>query len=752
MVEYVELSGTVENIIYRDDSSGYTVFVLVSADDENEEITCTGYLPSISKSDIATVTGNYVNNHKYGLQLNITSYIQSAPSTSDEMERYLASGAVKGIGPRLAKRIIKAFGDNSFEVFESFPEKLAQIKGISLEMAMRFSESFHEQSAHRLVMMLLQSYGLVGSVAAKIYKRYGENTAAVLKHNPYAMIEDIGGVGFQTADEIGMKAGISLDSEFRIRAGFIYTLLTATGSGHVYLPREQLIHETARLLGIDPDIAEGHLITMQTDKLIYAEKLKLYTAVYLQAYRAAEQNVAKHLLDLAFSAKVVLRDIEREIANAHRETGVTLAENQIQAVREAFTSGVLVITGGPGTGKTTTINTIITIMENDGLKVELCAPTGRAAKRMSEATGREAKTIHRMLEAEMIADDIRHQIFARNEDNPIEADVLIVDECSMIDIMLMNNLLRAVSEGTRLILVGDVDQLPSVGPGKVLKDIISSGVLNTVRLTEIFRQSQESAIVMNAHRINRGEYPVINERDTDFFFMQKDSISDVIETLTELYAKRLPKYKKADPLKDIQLLTPMRKADLGVNSLNKVLQQHLNPTDMRKREREFRNTTFREGDKVMQIKNNYERVWKIFDGRSKCIGEGKGVFNGDMGIISKIDLAADSIAVLFDDNRTVLYDAGASGELEEIELAYAITVHKSQGSEYRIVIIPIHSGPSMLMSRNLLYTAVTRAKELVVLVGTKRQLYAMIENKREVDRNTALCARIQDLHAYYGDS
>ncbi|MCL2398245.1 MAG: ATP-dependent RecD-like DNA helicase [Defluviitaleaceae bacterium] len=748
------LEGVVEHIVFHSEENSYTVFILkYESEAGEEEITCTGHLPGIVPGEDLCITGTWVNNPKYGLQLSVMQSEKKVPTSAAGIEKYLASGVIKGIGAGLAKRIVSSFGEHAFDVIAESPDKLAAIKGITPAKAQKISEIFHAQSDRRQVIMLLQDYGISPVYAMKIYKKYKAQTIDVVQNNPYKLAEDIDGIGFKIADDIAKRVGITYDSPFRVAAGLRYCLWETSSNGHVFMPKETLMIQAAQLLGAEHEVIDHALRQMQMNRLVYCEKSAALsvinemadTSVFLSHFYHAELNVARKLFDLSKAVpddqKMGLQQLAIRAAEAfEEETGLALSQEQQQAVVEAASNGILVITGGPGTGKTTTINAILHLLSSLKLKIELAAPTGRAAKRMTETSGREAKTLHRLLESTYIAEDSRRQSFQRNEDNPIETDVLIIDEASMVDIMLMQSVLKAISLGTRLIMVGDVDQLPSVGAGNVLKDIIASDCIKVLRLTEIFRQAQESAIVMNAHKINRGEYPTLNDKHKDFFFVKQPRTHDVITTLLDLVGKRLPAYTGGESTQDIQVLTPMRKSELGATQLNQALQQHLNPPSPKKKEREFRRTIFREGDKVMQIRNNYQMSWQILDDRGNRIDEGEGVFNGDGGTIKRINDDRELVTVLFDDNRQVDYDFS---QLDELELAYAITVHKSQGSEYKTVVIPIHSGPPLLFSRNLLYTAVTRAKSLCVIVGIPETMFRMVDNNREVNRYTALAHRLR---------
>jgi len=735
MEKIESLEGMLENVIFHNEENGYTVFSLRGLDDAEDEIICVGHLSNPLEGETVKVCGSFVVNPKYGRQFSVRTSERVKPGTLAGIEKYLASGVIKGIGARTAKLIVAKFGEDTFDVIENDPEKLAKIRGITLKKALQMAEAFHAQHDQRRAMLFLQENGITTGAAMKIYKRYKEDTVELVKQNPYRLADDIDGIGFKTADAIAFRLGISRDSAERISAGVRYVLWDATSEGHTYMPTSALVRQAAELLICPPELIENELVRMQMERHIIREKLEGIDEplVFASSLYYAELKVAKKLLNLGGITKALS-------PTSPLQTTLKLSPSQEMAVNEAMEKGVLILTGGPGTGKTTTINTIIGLLESQGLEVTLAAPTGRAAKRMSEATGREAKTIHRLLEVAFISEDSKRQVFHKNEESPLETDVLIVDESSMIDILLMKNLLDAVAEGTRLILVGDVDQLPSVGAGNVLKDLIASECLPVARLTEIFRQAAESAIITNAHRINKGEYPATNDREKDFFFMRRHSTEDVTQTILDLVTNRLPAYKKFNSLHDIQVLTPMRKSPLGVVQLNAVLQAHLNPPSQKKREREYGAVTFREGDKVMQIRNNYDASWEVYGEKGIRTDFGEGVFNGDMGIISSID--EDEMVVIFDDNRRVAY---GFSQLDELELAYAVTVHKSQGSEYRAVIIPAVNGPPMLLTRNLLYTAVTRAKELAVIVGSAETMHRMIDNNRVTERYTALARRLQGM-------
>jgi len=739
-----QLEGTVESVVYHSEENGFTVFTIraENTDDFDEITTCTGYLSNPVEGEILKLAGNFVQNPRYGLQLSVTRVERTRPNSLAGIEKYLSSGVIKGIGARTAKMIVAKFGEDTFDIIENEPEKLTQLKGISLKKALAFAESFHAQSDQRRVMLFLQEYGISSTFAMKIYKRYKEETIELIKTNPYRLADDIDGIGFKTADAIAHKLGISRDARERISAGVRYCLWEAASEGHTCIPAAQLTRHAAEILYTNAELIDSELIRMQMDRLIIRENFDNDQLVFLSTLYYAEKAVAAKLSELSALNIANTQAEESAIFALEKETGITLSEGQRKAVAAALSHGVLIITGGPGTGKTTTINTIIGLLESKGLKITLAAPTGRAAKRMTEATGREAKTLHRLLEVSFISEDARRQVFQRNEENPLETDVLIVDEASMMDIVLTQSLLKAVATGTRLILVGDVDQLPSVGPGNVLKDVIDSGALATARLSEVFRQAAESAIITNAHRINKGEYPALNDKEKDFFFVRRQSPEDVLQTILDLVHERLPAFKNFDPRHDIQVLSPMRKSPLGVMHLNNVLQAKLNPPAKNKKEREYRTVIFREGDKVMQIRNNYDATWEMVNDKGHAIDQGEGVFNGDMGTIYEID-DEFGVTVSFDDGRRIVYDFS---QLDELELAYAVTVHKAQGSEYKVVVVPVYNGPPMLLTRNLLYTAVTRAKELAVLVGTPETMHRMIDNNRITRRYTALARRLRDMY------
>ena len=730
-----KIAGYVEHIIYRNTDNGYTVLNLVSGE---EEITCVGIFAAITEGENIEATGDYTDHPTYGTQFKVVSFEEKAPEDEEAIERYLGSGAIKGIGLAMAARIVRRFKEDTFRIIEEEPERLVEIKGISERKAMEIASQVNEKRDLRQAMIFLQQFGITMNLAVKIYNRYGQEVYGILKENPYRLADDIEGVGFRTADDIAAKAGIRTDSDFRVRSGILYTLLQASGEGHTYLPKEELTAKTVELLGVDAAVIEKNYMDLAMERKIIMKQTSERTEIYASSFYYMEANTATMLRQLNISYDVADAEIEHRIHKIEKQTGMQLDEHQVSAVKEAVRNGLLVITGGPGTGKTTTINTIIRYFEMEGMDIFLAAPTGRAAKRMSETTGFQARTIHRMLELNGGVEGSAG--FERNESNPLETDVVIIDEMSMVDITLMNSLLKAVAAGTRLILVGDINQLPSVGPGSVLKDIIESGACNVVMLTKIFRQASTSDIIVNAHKINRGEEVSLDNKSMDFFFLKRYEADIIINVVLQLVKQKLPKFVDATPY-DIQVLTPMRKGLLGVERLNGILQQYLNPPDRSKREKEHGDMIFREGDKVMQTKNNYQLEWEISTKFGLTVDKGMGIFNGDMGIIKEINDFAETMTVEFDEGRKVEYSFKL---LDELELAYAITIHKSQGSEYPAVVIPLLSGPSMLMNRNLLYTAVTRARKCVTLVGNEKTFFQMIHNISQQKRYSGLCERLKE--------
>ena len=730
------IQGYVDHIIYRNTENGYTVLVLVCGE---EELTCVGVFSDIVEGENIEAKGEFTEHPVYGSQFKVSSFEEKAPEDEVAIERYLGSGAIKGIGLALAARIVRRFKKDTFRIIEEEPERLAEVKGISERKAMEIADQVNAKKDLRQAMIFLQQYGISTTLAVKIYNYYGARIYGVLKENPYQMAEDIEGVGFKTADEIASRAGIRTDSDFRIRSGILYVLLQASSEGHTYLPMEELTMRTTQLLGVEGEHIEKHYMNLAMDRKIMMRQKDEMTQIYAATYYHMEANTATMLKELDVTYDVKDEEIEKRIKRIEKQTRIELDEQQVCAVKEAVRNGLLIITGGPGTGKTTTINTIIRYFEMEGLDIFLGAPTGRAAKRMSETTGFEARTIHRMLEVNGGAEGTGG--FERNEKNPLETDVIIIDEMSMVDITLMYALLKAVLAGTRLILVGDVNQLPSVGPGSVLKDIIESNQFHTVKLNKIFRQASTSDIIVNAHKINNGEEVSLDNKSMDFFFLKRYEADKIINVTLQLIKQKLPKFVDANEF-DIQVLTPTRKGLLGVERLNTVLQMYLNPESPSKREKEYGGVIFREGDKVMQIKNNYQLEWEIRSKYGLCIDKGMGVFNGDTGIIEEINNFAETMTVSFDEGRKVEYPFKL---LEELELAYAITIHKSQGSEYPAVVIPLFQGPRMLLNRNLIYTAVTRAKKCVTIVGDDEVFRTMVHNTSQLKRYSGLQDRLCEM-------
>ena len=730
-----KLAGYVEHIIYRNADNGYTVLNLVSGE---EEITCVGIFSAIAEGENIEASGDYTDHPTYGQQFKVESFEEKAPEDEEAIERYLGSGAIRGIGLALAARIVRRFKADTFRIIEEEPERLAEVKGISERKAMEIADQVNEKRDLRQAMIFLQQYGITMNLAVKVYQQYGQEVYGIIRENPYRLADDIEGVGFRTADEIAVRVGIRMDSDFRIRSGILYVLLQASTEGHTYLPEEELTRRTGQLLEVGEEQIEKQYMDLAIERKIIMKQGENQTQIYAASFYYMEANTATMLKQLNVSYDVPDLEIEERVRRIEKQTGMELDEHQMTAVKEAVRNGLLIITGGPGTGKTTTINTIIKYFEMEGLDIFLAAPTGRAAKRMSETTGFEARTIHRMLELNGGVDGAAG--FERNEQNPLETDVVIIDEMSMVDISLMHALLKAVAVGTRLILVGDVNQLPSVGPGSVLRDIIRSHECNVVMLTKIFRQASTSDIIVNAHKINQGEEVTLDNKSMDFFFLKRYDADVIISVVLQLIKQKLPKFVDATPY-DIQVLTPMRKGLLGVERLNGILQRYLNPPSPQKREKEHGDILFREGDKIMQTRNNYQLEWEIRTKYGLSVDKGTGVFNGDMGIVREINDFAETMTVEFDEGRMVEYPYKL---LDELELAYAITIHKSQGSEYPAVVIPLLSGPSMLMNRNLLYTAVTRARKCVTLVGNEVTFAQMVQNTSQQKRYSGLCDRLKE--------
>ena len=743
-----KVKGYIDHIIYRNTDNGYTVLNLIS---DEEEITCVGTFRTIDKGENIEAEGIYTSHPVYGEQFKVENYQITAPDDTLSMERYLGSGAIKGVGEALAARIVKKFGKETLRIIEEEPERLAEVKGISERKAKEIAVQVYEKRDARDAMTFLQKYGISNTLAIRIYEAYGMNLYGVMKENPYQLAEDIDGIGFRIADAIASKIGIHTDSDYRIRSGLLFTLLQAGAEGHCYLPESLLLRKAGELLELEPSLMEAQLQNLAMDKKIVIKMPEEGSGdrkVYGMTYYYAELNCAKMLHDLNISVREddylpsEERKILEKIAALEKELEIELDELQKKAVLESIKNGILILSGGPGTGKTTTINMIIRYFLSEEMDIFLAAPTGRAAKRMTETTGYEAKTIHRLLELNgAVSGEAKAARFEKNEENPLEADVIIIDEMSMVDIFLFQSLLRAVPVGTRLIMVGDVNQLPSVGPGQVLQDLLKSGRFPVVMLEKIFRQAQESDIILNAHRIHAGQDIVLDNKSRDFFFLERNDVNVIYKHMIQLILEKMPPYVGAQPY-DIQVLTPMRKGKLGVETLNGILQKYLNPPSEKKKEHMGGNTLFREKDKVMQIKNNYQLEWEVVSQYGIPIDKGTGVFNGDIGMIMEISEYTRSMVIEFDEHRRVTY---SFDQLDEIELAYAVTIHKSQGSEYPAVIMPLLSGPKMLFNRNLLYTGVTRARNCVTILGSSMTLREMVDNNYENRRYTGLAERITQL-------
>lgn len=735
------IDGYVDHIIFQNRENGYTVMSLTV---EGEEITCVGVCGGLTQGETISAMGDYVEHPVYGKQFKLSSFRTVTPKDSAGMERYLGSGAVKGVGTALAARIVKKFGDDTFRIIEEEPERLSEIKGISKRKAQEIAMQMEEKKDLRDAFVYLQQYGISNALAVKIYDTYGTGLYGIMKENPYRLAEDISGVGFRMADELAAKIGIHTDSDYRIRSGILYTLLQAVGEGHCFLPVDVLLERAQALLEVASENVRPQLDNLMMDKKLVIKGDSVFSA----SYYYAELNCARMLMELnvpmaeAENLPSQNAAIEKGLERLAKDLKLEPNELQLKAAAECIRNGLFILSGGPGTGKTTTINMIIRYFESEGLDIFLAAPTGRAAKRMTEATGVEARTIHRMLElnSALSDEDTRKVRFERNEENPLETDVIIIDEMSMVDIQLFQALLKATVPGTRLILVGDVNQLPSVGPGQVLRDLIGSRQFPMVELEKIFRQAQESDIIVNAHRINSGQQIALDNKSKDFFMLERNDVNVIYKHMIQLIREKLPGYVGATPY-DIQVLTPMRKGSLGCETLNGILQQYLNPPDSRKREHVWGSGLYREGDKVMQIKNNYQLEWEIVSKYGIPVDRGTGVFNGDMGRILQIDENTASMVVEYDEQRRVTYPFSL---LEELELSYAITIHKSQGSEYPAVILPLLGGARVLFNRNLLYTAITRARSCVTILGNSGTVRDMIDNTSENRRYTALARRIRE--------
>lgn len=732
------LNGIVESIVFKSSDTGYTV---IKFRENNIIHTAVGVLPHVKEGQNLKITGSWVNHSQFGKQFKVEECEEILPTSKDGIEKYLSSGIIQGIGPVTAKKIVNKFGEDTLNILDNNIERLKEIEGIGKKKLETIIESYREQRELKNITIFLQTHGLSVNQCLKIYKKYGASSVDTVKNNPYILCDEISGIGFKTSDKIARSLGIEIDSPFRIQSGIRYVINEFCANGHTFMPKDELIKEASNVLTVSGDIIEENIKNAALDRKIKLERVNDKEGVFTIPNYYCELGITNRILTLAISNfQDISVDVDHLILQFEKKNNITFAESQKDAIISAFQNGIEIITGGPGTGKTTIIKCIIEIFETCGLKVLLGAPTGRAAKRMSESTGKEATTIHRMLDMGVFEKE--ESVFVTNaEEHSLEADVVIIDEASMIDITLMNALLKSIKVGTRLIIVGDVDQLPSVGAGNVLNDFIESGFTKVVRLKEIFRQGKESMIVVNAHKINKGEMPKLNEKGTDFFFIRNDIQEGILNTIIDLINTRLPKFNSNwDKSKSIQVLVPMKKGVLGVTNLNERIQNVLNPKAPYKKEKEFRSMVFREGDKVMQIKNNYSLKWTRIAGKGEH--EGLGVFNGDMGFIESIDLEGKKLSIIFDDERRVIYDFMYLGELD---LAYAITIHKSQGSEFPVVIIPAYMGAPLLMNRNLLYTGITRAKEMVVVVGIPKALKYMVDNTRSMERYSSLNWRIKEV-------
>lgn len=731
--------GFVEAIVFRSDDTGYTVSKI---NFNKETITAVGTVPFIKEGQNVKLKGEWIVHKQFGKQFKIEEFEEILPTSVEAIEKYLSAGVIYGIGPVTAKKIVNHFGEDTFNIMENNIERLMEVDGIGKKKFGIIYESYIEQKDLKDIIMFFQSHGVSNNQCLKIYKKFGSEAKNIVSENPYILCKEISGIGFKTADKIAMSLGVEAVSPFRVKSGIEYVINRFCAAGNTYMPKEKLIAEACDTLVVDKKIIEENIYNAILEGRIIGEKVQDEDGIFTLPYYYCELGITNKIITLGIeNFRTINTDVENEIELFEKKYNIQLAKSQKEAILAAFSEGIEIITGGPGTGKTTIIKCIIDIYEKNGMKVLLGAPTGRAAKRMTESTGREAKTIHRLLDMGVSSDEEEKSIFGKGDKDPLEADVVIIDEASMIDIILMHNLLKAIKLGTRLIIVGDVDQLPSVGPGNVLRDLINSNLIKVVRLKEIFRQGSESLITVNAHRINNGEMPYLNKKGNDFYFIKEDSQDEILTTIIDLINRRLPTFNKDwDKLRDIQLLTPMRKGTLGVLNMNESIQNVLNPPANYKKEKKVKEMIFREGDKVMQTKNNYSLKWTRISGEGEP--EGVGVFNGDMGFIESIDEEEKIVTVIFDDERRVKYDYIY---LDELELAYAITIHKSQGSEFKVIIIPAFMGSPFLMNRNLLYTGITRAKSLVVVVGMPKALKYMVSNTKSMERYSALQYRIKDI-------
>lgn len=731
------LNGFIENIVFKSEDTGYVVCKIRN---EKNIISAVGTVPFIKEGQNVRLKGYWTVHKQFGNQFNIQEYEELLPNSLDGIEKYLSAGIIHGIGPVTAKKIIEKFGEETLNIMENHIERLMEIEGIGEKKFQIIYESYIEQQGLKDIILYFHKHGVTNNQCIKIYKKFGPNAKQIVSGNPYILCDEISGIGFKTADRIAMSIGIEVNSEFRIQSGIKYIMNQFCAAGNTFMPKSNIIEECEKNLSISRELIEKNIYDMAAQQKIIIEKVNDIEVGFLLQYYYCELGVTSKIITLGLQQiQTINSDIDFEIDVFEKEQKIQFAQSQREAITGAFNNGIEIITGGPGTGKTTIIKAIIHIYENNGMKVILGAPTGRAAKRMTESTGREAKTIHRLLEMGISDDD--ESVFEKGESSPLDCDVIIIDEASMIDIILMQTLLKAINLGTRLIIVGDVDQLPSVGPGNVLKDLIESEYIKVVRLKEIFRQGSESLIVINAHKINEGQMPVLNQKDKDFFFINEENQERIVNLIIDLMNRRLPTFNKSwDRLRDMQVLTPMRKGILGVINLNNRLQEMFNPQSKDKKEKTSRDMIFREGDKVMQTKNNYTLKWIRVSGYGE--NEGVGVFNGDLGFIESIDEERKVLTIIFDEERKVIYDFNF---LDELDLAYATTIHKSQGSEFKVVIIPVFMGSPFLMNRNLLYTGITRAKQLVVVVGFQKALMYMINNTNSIERYSALKYRIRDI-------
>lgn len=731
--------GFVDSIIYHNEENGYTVCTLVRGD---VEFTAVGKFPSLNEGEYIVARGHFVEHKSYGSQFQIQEYEIRLPEDIHSIERYLGSGAIKGIGPKRARKIVEHFGKETMRIMDEEPERLAEISGITEKMARSIGLQLMETKEMRDALVFLQKYGISVNLAVKIYQKYGSALYGIVRENPYKMAEDIYGVGFRIADEIAEKVGIRSDSDFRIRSGLLYVLQQAGANGHVYYPKSLLFEEGERLLGVSKTHFDKHIMDMVVDRQIFVKPGEEEDQIYSARFYYMELNVAKMLMDLNVNYPVEPEEIDKQIDRMEKKKNFRLEELQRKAVYSVAEHGVTILTGGPGTGKTTTINAILEYFNSEGMDVVLAAPTGRAAKRMTEATGYDARTIHRLLELNgELEEGDQIARFEKNEENPLEVDAVIIDEMSMVDLPLMSALLKAVLVGTRLVLVGDENQLPSVGPGTVLKDLLASKAFAEVKLTKVFRQASHSDIVVNAHKINNGEFVDLRAKSKDFLFLERESWADVVGMIVYMVQQKLPSYVNAS-VEEIQVLTPMRKGNFGVEGLNPALQRYLNPPSAEKVEKEFPQGIFREGDKVMQIRNNYQMEWEIKSKYGYVVDAGVGVFNGDTGRIVEIDVREEEITVEFEDRKRVTYPFK---QAEELELAYAVTIHKSQGSEYPAVVMPLVGGSQLLFNRNLLYTGVTRGRNCVMIIGKEVAVQSMIENRNQQRRFSGLKERIEEM-------